>query len=1049
MIKLFSEKVVDTFTSSDLNIIQVENFEEIFFDVYEIEINGSKYIAEKVGDYHGSPVVNVPIVEGSNKLEAPFILRKGEFEVFYNPRNSHFLETINEEVSQEIELPIIEEIKEEPVVIAEKKDKVLEDINIAKKKAIEEAQKEKERLLKEAVDEIKVKNDLIKKEVEDIKRDLVNEFYNETVNAKEELSSYNEKKEQELTEFVKLIVKDKVKALQDKVNTTSDLSKANLTKDIEQLAESLKLTINSREEDLSRNVLDLVKEEFGKAVKVIDHAIDKKSKLLDTKLYNQVQRQRNELLALEKANVELNDTINKSNNKALSRIGNVKKDLELSLEKAEERVREYYDTRIKSIEESIFKGSKDEILNIIRKSRESILEEFLNVKEDIPAIAEARSNVNTLKEDIEKSISKKFTNEMQSIKRLIEMSSGGGTVAQQFANGGTMNGDLNVNGHILSAGVDLMYILSGGGTGNGTLTGSGTADTIALWVSETGLSGSNITQSIDSIIFDSNITPLSSLTYDIGSSSKYWKDLYLSGGVYGDVNFYGEITGGDATFNTISALSAYFTQTIVSTTSSLSIINNGTGPALYVQQDGDEPIAHFIDKNGDDIVFADNGYVGIGTFDPVEKLTVIGNISSTGFIATSAIYFDLIDTKVEDVATGQIVWNPDEYTFDMGLSDDVTLQVGQEQLMLVKGGEDETIRNGMAVYAGGQVGSSANIQISAFSSDSSFVDELYFIGLATQDFINEQEGFVNTFGRVRNVNGREYSSGGIREDGSPAWSVGQILYPSTSLSARGTLTTVAPTAPNREMPIAWVTAKPNETNMTLMVRAEHGYHLDEIHNVKYDGALEDGQTLTYNSSLSVWENSSNVNTVSGNVDNVTDRVDALYSYLIQNFDSNTVTTATSLADFVANYSKVGLSTGDVITLSATNEAYLLGNSDGSSVNHWYEVNLKPNYIFYRTGLSDYGVLDTFPLSGAKSSKYIIQVEDITDDALFYGEVNVISDGTIAVASEYGLNYTTVLPFVEFGASVVNGTHVSLSAIPLEGKNMNNFIFKGNRANLFG
>jgi len=158
MIKLFSEKVVDTFTSSDLNIIQVEKFEEVFFDVYEIEINGNKYIAEKVGVYHGSPVVNVPLVEGSNKLEAPFILRKGEFEVYYNPKNSHFLETINEEVSQEIELPVIEEIKEEPVVIAEKKDKVLEDINIAKKKAIEEAHKEKERLLKEAVDEIKVKN---------------------------------------------------------------------------------------------------------------------------------------------------------------------------------------------------------------------------------------------------------------------------------------------------------------------------------------------------------------------------------------------------------------------------------------------------------------------------------------------------------------------------------------------------------------------------------------------------------------------------------------------------------------------------------------------------------------------------------------------------------------------------------------------------------------------------------------------------------------------------------------------------------------------------
>jgi len=798
MIKLFSEKVVDTFTSSNLNIIQVENFVEVFFDVYEIEINGNKYIAEKIGDYHGSPVVNVPIVEDSNKLEAPFILKKGEFEVFYNPKNSKFLETIEEVTSHELDLPVIvEAIKEEPVVIAEKKDKVLEDINIAKRKAIEEAQNEKARLLKEAVDEIKIKNDFIKSEVDTIKKDLVNEFYSETINAKEELSAYNEKKEVELTNFVKLIVKDKLKALQDKINTSSDLTKANLTKDVEQLAESLKLTLNSNQENLSNAVVGLVREEFEKVVKVVDRAIDKKSKLLDTKLYGQVQRQRNELLALEKANVELNDTINKANSKALSRIGNVKKELEDSLLQAEARVKDFYGARIKSIEEGLFEGSKDEILKIVRESRESILEEIINVKTDIPAIAEARSNVNTIKKDIEKAVSERFTNEMMSIKRLIEMSSGGGSIAVQYANGGTMNGDLNVTGNILSGGIDLVDIFTGGGGGSGTLTGVGTAGTVAIWDNATGLGNSKITQSGNVITFD------------------------------------GDITGGSAVFSSVSALTADFLQTIVSTTSSLSVVNNGTGPALYVQQDGNEPIAHFIDKTGDDIVFADNGYVGIGTFEPAEKLTVAGNISANGQVTVTG-------------------------------------------------------------------------------------------------------------------------------------------------------------------------------------------------NISADG-----------------------NVFSANVNRISDKVDGLYSYLIQNFDSNTVTTATDITDFVNNFSKAGITTGDVITLSATNQAYLLGNSDGSSVAHWYEVNLKPNYIFFKTNLDAYTILDTIPLSGANSAKYIMQVEDITDNAIFYGEINVISDGTIAVASEYGLNHTTVFPFVEFGASVVNGTHIALSAIPLDGRTMNNFIFKSNRSNLFG
>ena len=831
MIKLFSEKVTP-FTSSNLNIIQVESFIEVFFDVYEFEINGNKYIAEKIGDYSGDPVVSVPIVEGSSKLEAPFILRKGVFEVYYNPSNSKFLETITEEVGPDIEIPLIqEEIEEELVVIPENKDRILEEINIAKQQAVKAAQQEKERLLKEAVDEIKVKNDLIREEVETIKQDLINDFYQETVNSKEELSIYNEKKERELTEFVKVIVKDKLKSLQDKVNTTSDLAKADLTKDVEQLAETLKLTLNSKQENLSSNVVNLIREEFNKVIKVVDHAIDKKSKILDTKLYGQVQRQRNELLALEKANVELNDNINKANNKALSRIGNVKKELEANLIQAEQRVKNFYGDRIKTIEEGLFEGSKEEILNIVRGSRESILEEIINIKTDIPAIAEARSNVDTIKRDIEKSISKKFTNEMQSIKRLIEMSSGGGSVAVQYANGGTMNGDLNVNGNILSGGVNLDELF-GRGDGTGTVAGSGTVSTIAIWNSLSSISDSIMVQTSEGIVIDGDLIPNTTLTYDLGSSTKYWSNLYLTGDINGDITFTGNITGANAHFNEITALTANFTQTIVSTTSSLSIINAGTGPALFVRQDGSEPIVHFIDKDGDDIVFADDGYVGIGVFNPSEKLTVVGNISASGTTTSNVI------------------------------------------------------------SAGGRV---------------------------------------------------------------------------------------------------------------------------------------EGQ----------------------NISTIESKIEGLYSYLINNFDTNQIVTATDLTDFVNNYPKTGLDPGDVITLSAINTAYILGDHDGSSNSDWFEVNLKPNFLFYRQGLSDYSVLDSFPLSGAKSAKYIVQVEDRSDNSLFYGEVNVVSDGTIAVATEYGLNHTTVFPFVEFGAQVVSNNNIALSAIALDGRSMSNFTFKGNRSNLFG
>jgi hypothetical protein len=202
--------------------------------------------------------------------------------------------------------------------------------------------------------------------------------------------------------------------------------------------------------------------------------------------------------------------------------------------------------------------------------------------------------------------------------------------------------------------------------------------------------------------------------------------------------------------------------------------------------------------------------------------------------------------------------------------------------------------------------------------------------------------------------------------------------------------------------------------------------------------------------LTVSGNISASGTVRGtNIDTLTNNVSAIYSYLIQNFETNTITIATSISDFVSNYPKTGLVTGDVLTISATNTSYILGDNDGSALSDWLEVNLKPNFLFYKQGLADYGVLDTIALSSVRSTKYIVEVSDKSDDAIFYGEVNVVSDGTIAVATEYGLNHTTLFPFVEFGAEVLNGTHIQLSAIALEGKNMSNFVFKGNRSNLFG
>jgi hypothetical protein len=83
--------------------------------------------------------------------------------------------------------------------------------------------------------------------------------------------------------------------------------------------------------------------------------------------------------------------------------------------------------------------------------------------------------------------------------------------------------------------------------------------------------------------------------------------------VCGDAKISGDLT----------VLGAYtYLDTKVQVTSAMTIENTGSGPALKVTQTGTQPIAHFIDSDGGDIVFNDNGFVGIGTMSPSQKLHV-------------------------------------------------------------------------------------------------------------------------------------------------------------------------------------------------------------------------------------------------------------------------------------------------------------------------------------------------------------------------------------------------------------------------------------------
>jgi len=102
--------------------------------------------------------------------------------------------------------------------------------------------------------------------------------------------------------------------------------------------------------------------------------------------------------------------------------------------------------------------------------------------------------------------------------------------------------------------------------------------------------------------------------------------------------------------------SAEFRNTLFSTTTSLSVVNTGTGPALYVSQAGSSDIASFYDVDGLEVLHVGNvqpsglGRIGINTSTPnVDGLTVNGYIS-----ASDIIYFY---DKAADVSYNSLQWS--------------------------------------------------------------------------------------------------------------------------------------------------------------------------------------------------------------------------------------------------------------------------------------------------------------------------------------------------------------------------------------------------------
>lgn len=204
-------------------------------------------------------------------------------------------------------------------------------------------------------------------------------------------------------------------------------------------------------------------------------------------------------------------------------------------------------------------------------------------------------------------------------------------------------------------------------------------------------------------------------------------------------------------------------------------------------------------------------------------------------VASAKVDYLQLDTAATPAgAVGRFIWDDGEGTATLGLKGgNVSLQLGQEQLALCYNGSGSTIANGAVVAVTGAQGSKPSIVLADADSEALSASTL---GVATESIANGAEGFVNTFGLVRNVD-------------TSAFTAGAPLYLSQTA---GGLTMTRPSAPAHTVFIGWA-IKINASSGEIFLNINNGWELDELHNVLITSPAS-GNTLIYDASVGVWKN---------------------------------------------------------------------------------------------------------------------------------------------------------------------------------------------------
>ncbi len=514
----FKLNTVDcTFTPSESenNIILVESINETFFDVFECSIDGKTFIFEKIGEENSLPLVLCDIIkDGKHYVTEALLKTDKEGGIFINESLMHgvieqqkILKPVHEpNIIEESKLKELSKTKDNADTSAEVNTLIAETITRYNEGKVQEKMNDYTNIYQSRLDEFENK----KKEF----LSVIDEEFEDRV------KTFNKEIDTKLYDFFKLneqdnkfLIFNEAEKLRESVSDISEKFKLEL----KNIKEFSKENINRIIENKSEEIYEKISQHTGKLIEQNKQTISENI----NNLSNTFSEELNQLkLIKDKIPATDNNIIEKQNKKFKSILEHVNSKFN------------QLNKKVKLISES----KNDEYNQLLAAVNNKEVVEYKTILREKIETAELSS----VKSELLNELNGNIQNEVRGMKRYAEMSAGGGTNAVQYANGGTMNGNLNVNGELkadtilattlLSATtMDINFELSGFSvtgdiSANGNITAGGVTSTDDI--------------SARDIIKSSRLNVGSgNLFVDDGTSSG---NAFVKIGAYGAGNFFGK-----------------------------------------------------------------------------------------------------------------------------------------------------------------------------------------------------------------------------------------------------------------------------------------------------------------------------------------------------------------------------------------------------------------------------------------------------------------------------------------------------------------------------